>query len=653
MQISKKYLFVLVGLLALVLASLACGSSAQETPQLPVSSNPADQMHYSVQDLYNEAQQITSDIVDSRVHTRAWLWGIALFIGVITVGIMLGIEGTNWWTFAFVIALIFGSLAGLINTSQIPGKVDEFGHKLADEAITKGVDLAQRAQATNYQYIHAVISQIGMDVQPCKRTVNHRDFCSSNTPYYTNRDINSHQVCTSSTDSDGNTTTSCHEEHDEEYTPWFDQVVRYWFIPDTRAKYLSEQIYNQLCLADDGNFAPCSKDEYGNINDKRKPVVYASVDWRAPEDVQAHTFCEDGFFGLSCEKPGQYNNHVPDAWVEVKQAKLAGGPVVDATFVGPYFNYGFAADSPLYDVYPGHYEDLQRFISLPGPNGVAFNINDAYGKPSVLKTQLLATDGDIAIGFNPILVIGECVSPEQLSGYAGKAMQVQGDFGPTKQGSLRWFLVCDSVVTRLGGMPNTVSAVKAYLRDSNVWGLFSMPKNLVISVNSVSDDGSQITGRALETGMPAGNVIVISRVGASVPAGTSLPLSPENLFGTFTANYVPTDANKFEYQFSDLTQAGSVVGLLYETDPNYTPPDPSSAECSLAKADHVGFVRYSTCNSDYLKTTIQVNEDGRFLIMNIVTEGAKAAIPLTGAWVIFGLAIAFLLLSFYVRSEMG
>ena len=650
----KNLVVVLLAIGVLMLVSLACGSTAPSQTAPPIAgTNTGDQVHYTVQELYSEAQQITETNVTSRMHMRAWLWFFALVLFVIDVGIIFGVEGAGWWSAAVVVAILLGSLGAVINNSQIPGKVDRIGHDLADKAITQGVDLAQRAQATNYQYIHAVISQIGVESEPCQRTVNHHDFCSSNTNYYTHREINSHQVCTTSTDSDGNTTESCHEEHDDEYTPWFTNVVRYYIIPDTRAKYLSEQIYHQLCLADSGAFEPCTKDENGNVNDKRKPVVYANTDWRAPQNAMNHLYCETGIFGTSCERPrDSYNEHVPDAYMTVKKAKENGGPVVDATFVGPYFNWGFAADSPLYDVYDGDYNNLKGVMNLPGPSGVKFTINDAYGNPATLPTQLVATDGDLAIGFNPIFVIGSCISQEQLQGYAEYAMTVQGDFGPTKQGSLRWFLVCDSIVTRLGGMPYTVSAVKAYLRDSGVWSLFSMPKNLVISVTSISDDGTRITGRGLETGMPTGNDVLISHVTASVRAGDNLSLTKENLFGSFSASYVASQADKFQYQFSDLTQAGSVVGLLYETDPNYTPPDPSDPACNQAKADHVGFVRYSTCNTDYLKTTIEVNEDGRFLIMNMVTAGAIASTPVWGAWVVLVLAIICLFLAGSVRSQM-
>lgn len=654
-MILKKRFALSVAFLVLALASLACGLFSSPAPQVapPIAgTNTANQTHYSVQELYNEAQQIADTNVTSRMHTRATLWAIALFLFVIAVGIGLGLDAFEYWSIAVIIALVLGYVGAAVNNSQIPGKVDEIGHSLADKAITQGVDLAQRAQATNYQYLHAVISQIGMESQPCERTVNHRDFCSGNTDYYTNRDINSHQVCTSSTDADGNVTESCHEEHDEEYTPWFTNVVRYYVIPDTRAKYLSEQIYHQLCLADSGAFEACSKDEYGTINDKRKPVIYANTDWRAPQDAMSHLYCETGLFGTSCENPGQYNEHIPDAYMSVKNAKENGAPVVDATFVGPYFNWGFAADSPLYDVYDGDYKNLKALVNLPGPSGVNFTITDSYGKPASLPTQLVATDGDLSIGFNPIFVIGSCVTQDQIKGYADYAMQVQGDFGPSKQGSLRWFLVCDSVVQQLGGMPYTVSAVKAYLRDAGVWSLFSMPKNLVISVTSISDDGTRITGRGMETGMPTGNDVLLSHVTASVRAEDNLPLTKENLFGVFSANYVPTQADKFEYKYSDLTQAGSVVGLLYENDPNYTAPDPSDPACTGAKADHVGFVRYSTCNTDYLKTTIEVNEDGRFLIMNTVTEGAIASTSVWGAWLILVLAIGSIFVAAQARSQM-
>lgn len=654
-MIQKRRFAFGILLVVLALSTLACGLFSPPAPQVPppvAGANTANQQHYSVQELYTEAQQIAETNVESRMHSRAWLWFFALAIFVFAGGVFLGLDSAGLWSVALIVAILLGSFGAFVNNAQIPGKVDEVGHQLADQAITQGVDLAQRAQATNYQYIHAVVSQIGMEIQNCERTVNHRDFCSSETPYYTNRDINSHQVCTTSTDADGKTTESCHEEHDEEYTPWFTHVVRYYIIPDTRAKYLSEQIYHQLCLADSGAFEPCAKDEYGVISDKRKPVVYANTDWRAPKDAMNHLYCETGIFGTSCERPGSYNEHVPDAYTMVKNAKENGGPVVDATFIGPYFNWGFAADSPLYDVYDGDYNTLKSLVNLPGPSGVTYTITDSYGKPATLPTSLVATDGDLAIGFNPVTVIGSCVNPDQIQGYAEYAMQVQGDFGPTKQGSLRWFLVCDSVVQQLGGMPYTVSAVKAYLRDAGVWSLFSMPKNLVFAIASISDDGTRITGRGLETGMPAGNTLVIQRVNASIPAGESLPLTKENLFGTFTANYNPSQGDKFTYQFSDLTQAGSVIGLLYEKDPNYTPPDPSDPSCTGAKADHIGFVRYSTCNTDYLKTTIEVNEDGRFLIMNTVTQGAIASTPVFGAWMVLLLAIGALFFAAYARSNM-
>ena len=110
---------------------------------------------------------------------------------------------------------------------------------------------------------------------------------------------------------------------------------------------------------------------------------------------------------------------------------------------------------------------------------------------------------------------------------------------------------------------------------------------------------------------------------------------------------------KFEYEYSNLSEAGSVIGLLYESDPNYAPPDPSDPNCTLAKADHLGFVRYSTCNVDYLKTTIQVNEDGRYLIMATVAKGAKEAIPVWPGWVALGFGVFILVAAVAGKAESG
>jgi hypothetical protein len=681
----KKTLFIPVLLAMLLLAvGLACSGSASTptpppvatatvgpapTPTLRAFVPPPDQgRKYSVPEISTGAIALSDGIIESRQRAVARLTGIAIFLIVMAIGIWVPGARIVILTVVVVVGLILGLIGNGHYAGKIPDMKDQIGHALADKSITEGVDFATRAQATNQQYIHALVSMVGMDVVPCEaRTVNSTDFCTDNTPYYTNRDINSHQVCVTrtETDSDGNTSTyqDCHEEHDEEYRNWFQYISKYWVVVETRAKYLEEQIYKQKCLSDDGQrIEECHRDEYGKIDDKRKPVVYLHPEWRAPEDVEKYKTVISNIWGDDSPPIGSYNNYVPADWRYVRDTgeacgnNFCGNGFV-ATFAGPYFNWGFAADSPLYEPYTGHYEQLLSMVSLPQPEGRSFPMLDAFGNTTNLQTSLYGPDGDMPLRFDPVKVIGSCVRPEQISGFSDYAMTLQGHFGPNKQGSLRWYVVCDSTVRGIGGMTNMLTALKAYERDSVIHGLFSMPKNLVIIVTTVSDDGTTIVGRGMETGMPAGNILVRQEIFDSV--GQPMPFTKENMFGSYTGLYTGMSTGRItygeksyattrlmSYEFSDMAQAGGVAGYLYATDPNYAAPDPSDPSCTLPKPDHRGFVRYSTCNSEYLKTTIQVNEDGYNLIMASVQTGATEAVPVWGGWV-------FLIIAIFVAGASG
>lgn len=684
----KRNWFILAAFVVGVLAVLACGASAPEpTPSLPTATAgpvptatlrafvppPDEGPKYSVPEISGAAITQSNQIIESRQKTVGRTVGIAIFLIVVAIGIWIPGAASYVLPIVVIAGLIFGGLGSGHHTKKIPEMKDRIGHKLADKAITEGVDFASRAQATNEQYIHALVSMVLMDVVPCEaRTVNRTDFCTDNTPYYTNRDINSHQVCVTRTrdDGDGGTETyqDCHEEHDEEYRNWFQYVAKYAVVVETRAKYLEEQVYHQKCLSEDGgSIGECHRDEYGKIDDRRKPVVYLHTDWRAPEDINKYRTVITTGWGDDSPPIGQYNNHVPNDWAYVRSTGEACGngycgTGFVATFAGPYFNWGFAADSPLFEPYTGHYEILLGMASLPTPQGAVFQMLDAFGQTSQLQTSLYGTDGDLPLRYDPVKIIGSCLSTNQIAGYSDYAMTLQGDFGPTKQGSLRWYIVCDSLVQRIGGMDNMLAALKAYERDSVVHGKFSMPKNLVIVVTVVSDDGTMIIGRGMETGMPAGNILVKQDMRDSVPQ--PIALTKENMFGVYSGNYTGSSTGKIQYgeksyastrsmqyQYSDLSAAGGAAGVLYATDPNYSPPDPSDPACTLPKPDHKGFVRYSTCNNEYLKTTININQDGFNLILATVTTEATKEVPVWGGWVflIFGIIIAGV--SAYYKAE--
>ncbi len=674
MKVNNRLFWVLLVFVgALTFASIACGSSAPETPQGPTVTPgpmptptlrayvppPDEGPKYGISQISTGAGNISNEVIGSRMNQNAFTIGLA--VGLIIIAIGIWFVPANWWLIALlVVSYVGGNITNNSIQSGIPQKQSEVAQVLQNDSITNGMSFAARAQAQNNQYIYATIKQIGIDSVPCQGGDHgYRDFCGQNTPYYNHWTTD--YPC--GTDEDGDTI-YCDEDH---YENWLDRIDKYWIVLDTKAKYLDEQIYHQKCMSPDGKtVSECHRDEYGKIDDKSNPVFYLHGDWRAPEDVNAHRQSSSSIFGTSYVDMGQVNNRVPLDWANVRDNSVSCngtdycGSNFVATVVGPYLNYGFASGSQLFEPVTNHYQKLLQLAVLPTPHGAAFQEKDAFGKDSVLQTSLYGVDADLPLHLDPVAIVGSCISQDNIAGFSAYAMQFQGSFGPIKQGSARWYIVCDSIVAQMSGMQNTVTAIKAYERDPNVHGKFSMPKNLVDIVISVSEDGQCITGRGMETGMPAGNDQVQMDMLESIPGGQCVPFTKENVFGTFTSGYTgttstQTNANVAEgsvststilsYQYSDMTQAGGTIGILYATDPNYVPPDPSAPGCVIPKADHKGFVRYDPCNYFYQQSDVQINQDGYDLIMRDIQTKAVDYVDVIWGWVWLVLAVVILILS--------
>lgn len=682
MKAKKRLFWVLSAVFGvMIFAILACGDTSPSAPTGPTATPgpiptatlrvyvppPDEGPKYDITRISTDASDIANTTVTNRMNQNAATVGITIALLVIAVGFW--IVPFDYWLIALVIvSIIAGNFTSSSMKSGIPEKRDAIRYTINNDAITNGMSFAQRAQAVNDQYIHATVIEIGMDSVPCQGSDHtYRDFCGDNTEYYNS--WTTQENCHSVPDSDGK---GSHTECDTvwHYENWFDQIVKYWAVLDTKAKYLDEQIYHQKCVTPDGGSVfECHRDEYGRIDDKSNPLIYLHNDWRAPEDVNAH---RQKTWGGGFVDAGQFNNHVPQDWANVRNVghacnggNVCGGNFV-ATVVGPYLNYGFASGSPLFEPVTTHYQDLLKIAVLPSPNGAAFQEKDAFGKDTVLQTSLYGIDGDLPLHFNPVAIIGNCLSPDQIGGYADYAMQFQGHFGPKKQGSARWYLVCDNIVQAMGGMQNVLTGIKAFERDPVVQGKFAMPKNLVDIVESISMDGASITGRGMETGMPAGNDLVLMDMMASIPQGQTLPLTKENVFGVFNSGYdsaaqVQTNIKPVEggvsvgmklfYQYSDMTQSGGAIGILYATDPNYVPPDPSAKGCQIPKPDHHGFVRYDPCNYFFLESSVQINRDGYNLIMGDVQNKATAAVSIFWGWFFMLLSIGAAIWSFIARQQ--
>lgn len=574
---------------------------------------------HSVEELYQLAVQESSRIVINDTNTLGTLVGIAVFI----FALMAFVRLTRLNVVAAVAITLFLAF-GCSNVAKgdVNQKVDVVSHELANAAISQGVDQARRAQATELQYIHAAVVGYGAEQLKCERTVDYFDECARSTHWYTHQRINERKVpyqdCT--TDSDGETscTTKYRDEWDDEYTPYFEYVVRYWIEPDTRARYLYSSVYDMSYSDPSGH-----------------PHVFLHGDWRAPENPAEHTYGNRGLgWGW------QYNDYIPEYWRRVRTAAQSGGDVVVANFVGAYFHWGLASESEQFRVYEGHYRNLQELVELPGPSGRSFSYTNAFNRPARMDTLLTGQDTDLALDFQPVSALGIDLDPNYLATLNTQAMSLQGHAGPNKETSIRWFILPESIVRQLDGEINATTALKAYLADTQVWGDFQLPKNQLIMLTVVTDDGTRIVNRGMETGMPFGNTLVAQRMRLSVPQGQTLFFTPENMFGNFAGHYNATNEQSVSYQYTDMRTAGGAIGLIYEETPGYTPLDPNSDECATAPAEHLGFIRYQMCTQQYRESTIRIDTNGALLILDGVRAGASAATQLGWAWL--GIAAAVL-----------
>ncbi len=587
-----------------------------------------NQASFTVQQVYDTILAAVSSAVHDRTFQLATLVAFGVFfLAFAALRYFMVHKLGSQLILAFVIAFVtFSSIKGDVNA-----KMDATGHELAGVAITTGVDQARTAQATQLQYIHAAIIQYGTDTITCTQTVDRHDDCQNLTGLYTHEEINVHytydETCTTDSDGDKHCTTTRTKHWNDQYTPYFDHIERRWVVPDTQMKYLHPGVYQME-------------------NAGGKPKVYLTG-WRAPADAKNHTYN-----GRGVGWDWGWNENVPEFWTRVQKAGTSGGPVVVATFVGQYYNWGLASESAQFAVYNGEYKQLQKLATLPGPNGATINYTDAFGRPATMHTLLQSKDGDgVPMDFVPVSAIGCDLNPESLGSLNGRALEFQGHFGINKQASARWFLVKNSIVQALGGLRDATVALKAYMNDSSVWGNFSLPKNQVILAAAVSDDCSQIVGKDMETGMPFGNTLVEQDLRLSVPAGTSLPLDTQNLIGTFSGNYQPSTAGTLSYSYSDMTTAGSTISVLYAVTPGWTPPDPSDPACSTAPAEHKGFIRYKMCNEQWRESNIPIHKDGADLIYNHAMDEVANRIPVWIGWAVLIISVILAGIVLYAENQ--
>ncbi len=647
----KARLMLALALFVLGLVVLACGGTGPSAPAPAPTPVPSSQQRtYPVGQIYDEALATSAPIVKDAMETKANMKGFAYALfGVAAVLLLSFVLPSEWGcVVALVVALVLAIVGFAWGHGSVAKDIDayvaEVSHAQANVAINDGVAKAQKAQASNFQYIAATFSGYGVSVMICTDPINHHADCSQVSEYYTHREINSHQVCTSSTDSEGNTSENCHEEHDDLYVSWFPYLVRYWVAPATKAKYIFEGLYDFRCLNPDTlALEDCERDGDGVIVDKRQPAIFLHADWRAPVGVEVRSEARSLF--------GSYNANTtqPKLWQDLDAAKKLvdsgqPAPTITGYFVGKYFHWGFGARSPWATVYDGPYKQLQSLVSLPGPNGQWYNYTDLQGRTVSMNTLLRSEDGNLATILDPVFFIGfdEAVNPALRTEMNVTARKFQGTYGPGKE-SINYVVVVNTeIVQQVGGIQNTTAAVVGWLQDEARWGLFRMPKNMTLVIVEAAPDLSIYSAQNFETGLPFGNDLVKRDVRLALTEPRDL--SWDTLMGAVVSSYEPSTSTvypgqnwgqKLEYQFSDMTHAGGIISLLYENElpenkDKFPQPDPNSDACETAQPEHVGYIRYQMCTQQYLETTIQINEDGKLYIMNAVVDGSRGAVNTGG-----------------------
>lgn len=621
-------LSLLLVCIAFLFATIACGTQTPPAQQAPVASSGENQQTYPVQQIYDDALEHSATIIQNEMETKALMNGLSWAFLVLAIGVVVGGFRTTGCVTTIGIAFVAFLIGNGTARTNIPETVYTLSHEYANVALNDGVDRAQKLQASNEQYIAATISGYGVDAMTCTETINSRQDCSAVTNYYSTSDVN----CTTYTDSDGDE----HESCDTKYTPWFPHVRRDYIVVATKAKYLDSRVYEFKCVNPDTlTLEACSRDADGNITDSRNPAIMLHTDWRAPKDGQTRP----GIYWV-----GNYENGTPQLWTDVQSAQSlvnAGQPAQTITgyFAGKYFHWNLAAGSPGVTVYDGPYERLQQLVELPEPDKSWFNYTDALGRTVSMETLLYSADNNLATILDPVFFIGfDENDPEVVAQLNSKGREFQGTFGPNKQSINYLVIINEDIVTEMGGIFETTTALMGWLQDENRWGLFRIPKNQTLTIASAPADLNTYTQLNFETGLPWGNELVKQDIRLSIDSPQ--PLNWDSLMGIVDSTYVAGQqvstsqygwmAN-LGYQFSDMTQAGGIIGALYENElPQYVnlypTPDPNSEECETAQPEHPGYVRYQMCTQQFLQTTIQINEDGRTLILMDVEKSSRNAV---------------------------
>lgn len=376
-----------------------------------------------------------------------------------------------------------------------------FANNQATDAITVLWNKAVEEQATFTEVLHGPYISADVATRTCQVTVNWPTNCR----YYTTRDVNPHQVCTSHDkhgNCDGWTT-----EYDTEYDPWFHHE-----------RQLSARVNILKRLAE----SPLKTDS------SDYPVMYFS-DWIALENWQSDKYWGPG---------GNFDSQTPPDWARIKNA-LDRGQVIVGNWYHHYLNWYHADDLTLFREYDGNVPSYKAAGLLP-------TMPSIYSKSGVPAT---------AYDYDFVQFLG--VSVQNQDEWQQRASLFAADAGPNLQASLMLiFAPADKIQNKF----EWINTMKAYLMDKSTFKLRILPKNLVLIGCGVS--GQTVKFCQMETGMFTGN----NEVKLAVSHVADVPFTPDAVIGQIQAGYMPPKDGVQLVKFNE--GKGSVLDLLYASPPN-------------------------------------------------------------------------------------
>lgn len=547
----------------------------------------------------------------------AWIAAVALAIGLAALTYRLSGSGEGALTVGLIVgAVVLGVLMLIGNNSSVKG---------ATHAVEVGADTGKTRKANQYvEKIHVPATSAKLETRDCYESDG-----GTGCRFFWTYDYNFHEVCTESTDSEGETTESCTIEHDTRYVPHFRQEWRF----SANFAMLDKFLNSKVCLEYSGKDQNGDgKDDCVKLDDahtgltkseiKNNPVKYYydfryelggnswlggdNFAWQAPEDYQNYLWGPSNRDSFETSQVPDVPHQVPGEWKAIRAALDAGQPYI-ATFQHDYVNWVFASDAQNL---MAQSSQIQKYLDL----GILPRINMPYSRYG--SNQTFALDYDFVQFLGGIQV----ANPQEWQNVAGFTTI---NAGPYLEGSMVVFFAPAGMIDN----PDSwINAAKAYLSDRNTWGLTLAPKNLILVGCGVDTASNMIQFCRMETGMPSGNVEIKYTIDHLAP----MPFTVQGVFGTPVAT--ATLGADGIYENTVTVPSDGFMRLLFGRSPAQLVEMAGDEDVAwkipwFQQVNVItdGFARVSMTSLDWLKTDMKLAAEDINWVLEAETKGGRSA----------------------------